>query len=203
MSRIIMKSCFGLLALLSLCGCASYRARPLVQFTRITSTDQEGISFSYKVFDKIDCKKYLDRDVLSKGYQPIHISIANNTKRRLSFSAKNINLPTVDALEVAQAVHTSTVKRAVGYGVLGILLWPFFIPAVVDGIGSSRANQELDTDFMNKVLREETIQPFGTLNGLIFVPSESFCEEFEIRLVDQETGSPVVLQSKNQFIQAV
>ena len=90
-----------------------------------------------KAFSREDCERYLDRDVISEGYQPVQISILNNTDRKYYFSTGKISVPVAQPQEVAQTVHTSTVGRAVGYGVGALIVWPLLIPAIVDGIGSS------------------------------------------------------------------
>ncbi len=191
--------------LLALSGCAGYKARPLVRLTPATGSPDNTISFAYKAFTKADCKKYLDRDVIKHGYQPVHISITNTSKRILYFSRKNISLVTVDAEEVAEKVHTNTAGRAAGYGVAAVIIWPLAIPAIIDGVGSSNANKQLDEDFDRKILSNQTIQPFETLNGLIFVPVEAYRPDFEIRLTDSANSEPIVLQAEvpeavNRFI---
>ena len=183
----------GLVLLIGLSGCAGYKARPLPKLTK-RSLDEKSISLDYRVFDKSDCKKYLDRDVIKQGYQPILISITNNSNRAIQFSRKNINLPTIDAYEVAQKVHTNTVGRAVGYGTAAVLSCGLFaIPAIVDGVGSAKANDQLDIDFDTKTLRDQVIEPSETVNGLIFVPIESFKANFKIVLSEPKTSQRIVL----------
>ncbi len=188
----------SLILILGLSGCASYKARPLSQLSTDSSTlfiENNSICFGYHIFDKSDCKKYLDRDVITKGYQPIHISITNNSNSSVYFSPKNITLPIIDAYEVSQKAHTNTVGRAVGYGITGLFIWPFLIPAVVDGIGSHEANDKLDVDFDRKVLRDQTINPNASINGLVFVPVESNISDFQITLTDSKTLETITLNT--------
>lgn len=190
--------CCGLL--LALTGCAAYKARPLARLTPANSmAKKDTITFAHRAFTRNDCKKYLDRDVIDKGYQPVHISIVNNTNRSVYFSRNNISLVSVDAEEVAQLVHTNTAGRATGYGVAALFIWPLAIPAIVDGVGSAEANKKLDSDFACKVLCDQTIRPCETLNGLIFVPVESYDPNFEIRLIDTETSDPIALKTGQPY----
>lgn len=189
--------------ILGLSGCAGYKARSLNRLTPVASPylKERSVSFAYRVFTKHDCKKYLDRDVLKRGYQPIHITITNNTNRHLCISTKSFSLPCVSAEEVAQKVHTSTAGRAAGYGVAGLFLWPLLIPAVVDGVGSSQANEQLDLDFDQKAICDQTLSPFSTINGLIFVPVEYFSDNFTFTFTDPENKQQFVLGTHKSKIQ--
>lgn len=177
-------------------GCTHYRAVPLRRLpTGHYPINKANIKFAYRVFTPIDCKTFLDRNVISEGYQPIQLTITNNSTRPLKFSVRSISLPCVPPFEVAQKVHTSTVGRVVGWGIPGLFIWPLLIPAVVDGIGSSKANRQLDLDYATKFASNQLIEPYTTLNGLIFVPTHSFTPEFTVTLVDYETGEKFIFSS--------
>lgn len=183
--------------IICLSGCARYTAIPLNQLAALTSAyeSDQHIGFTYRVFTRRDCKLFLDRDVISKGYQPVHITITNNSRHPFSFLLSNINLPTVQAEDVASQVHTNTVGRVLGYGIVGLFIWPLIIPAIVDGIGSSDANRRLDYDYNNKILRDQVIPPYGTANGLIFVPCGYFKGALSIILIDLETQKRIILNT--------
>ena len=151
----------------------------------------ETILISAKAFNKSDCKKYLDRDVLKKGYQPVQLYIQNNSDKSYLFSLNRVSLSCARPEEVAEKVHTSTVGRAAGYGAAawftcGLLA----IPAVVDGVKSSQANEALDNDFSAKTARDQTILPHSHLNKLIFVPVNEYQQMFSITLIEQESNKP-------------
>jgi hypothetical protein len=180
------------LALLS--GCASYKAAPLNALSSDvfqSATSSQEISVTAKAFDRTDCKRYLDRDVISKGYQPIQLYIQNNSKNSYSFALSRTDLPSARPEEVASKVHTSTAGRALGYGIPGLLFaLPLIIPAVVDGIKSSEANEALDTDFAAKAARDQMIAPYSSFNKLIFVPLYDYQESFTVTLIDKESNQP-------------
>lgn len=198
--RILQKSLLSLLmiATIALSGCAKYRAQPLSKLATYTYKEQ-CIAFEHRVLNKWECKRYLDRDVIAKGYQPIHITLTNNTNKYLNFSQENISLECVSAEYVAQTVHTSTVGRVTSYGVASLFLWPFLIPAVVDGFGSSQANGKLDEDFSRKELYDQMLKPFSTINGLIFVPREKFYSTFTIKLIDANSQSQFSVSTSSPF----
>ena len=143
--------------MLALSGCARYSARPLSNLARkssfIADTSESYISFDYHVFNKGDCKRCLDRDVIAAGYQPVHINVCNNTSRYLDISLARFNVPMLAPEDVAEEFHTSTAGRAAGYGIASLILWPLFIPAIVDGVGSAKANKHLSADFSRKSFR--------------------------------------------------
>jgi len=66
-------------------------------------------------------------------------------------------------------VHTSTIKRTGRYGLPGLFFWPLLVPAIVDGLGSEKANEKLDADFVQKSLHVQIVRPYSLVNGLILV----------------------------------
>ena len=193
----------GFVALLGFSGCARYSAKPLKKHSchpSRTSKDQ-SISLSYRLFSTADCKRYLGRNVLAKGYQPVLITLFNNSSQFFYTSYDSISLPCVSPEEVARSVHTSTAGRAVGYGLAGLVMWPLLIPAVVDGIGSSEANTLLDADFADKAFeKQQSILPYSTVSGLIFVDCDSFDENFTITATNSTTLNQVALSPTHSRI---
>lgn len=188
-----------LIVLLGATGCARYRIKTLKHLTpRISSRSNESvIAFAYDVFDRRDCKRYLNRDVISKGYQPIHIALTNNTSHYVKFSPDTFSFTCVSVEEVAESVHTNTAGRAVGYGVVGLFIWPFLIPAIVDGVGSSHANERLDEDFARKGLDIQIIAPMTSVDGIIFASLESFDPDFSFVVTDMTTKQHYTLSPNN------
>ena len=188
-------SFIGVVALLGLSGCAHYRGRPLrkLAVNACPQAKEQFIALNHQIFNESDCCRYLDRNVIAKGYQPVQITFVNNTERCFNISKKSLSFTCVPTEEVARSVYTSTVKRAVGYGVAGLFLWPLLIPAVVDSIGSAEANEKLYLDFMRKTLRSQTMQPFTMTNKLVFAYLVDFDEKFSFTAVDTQTRESFVL----------
>jgi hypothetical protein len=186
------------LTLILVPACAKYSAQPLKPLNTEMSTKGKGsVAFSSRVFSAKDCKEFLGRNVLAKGYQPVQITIQNNSKHYFNFSRSNISVPCISAGDIAKKVHTSTVARAAGYGVGALFVWPLVIPSIVDGVGSSEANQKLDEDFSRKELCSQTIAPFSAVNGLIFVPVKDFKNDFSLTLVKAESNKKLTLGANN------
>ena len=172
-------------------SCASYKATSLPKLNpefAPKSAKQAEVACAVKVFTKDDCRRYYDKDLIDKGYQPIQITISNQSKSYYLFSKDGISLPTVPPEEVAKKAYRSTTGRAVGYGVAGLFIWPLLIPAVVDGVGSSNANTQMDIDFAAKRLQETIIQPYSTINGVIFVPTTELQQNLIINIINRETA---------------
>jgi hypothetical protein len=188
-----------ILSSLALCGfgCASYKSTtmPILQAEFAPySADQNGVTVSCKAFSPSESKRYLGRDVQAKGYQPIQISVQNESKSYILLSPQSLNVPLAPPEDVARLVHTNTVGRAAGWGVAGLFIWPLLIPAVVDGVGSSQANQKLDADYSSKGVNETVIQPYTTLNRVVFVPKSEWNGGFRLTLLDKETRGKMVYE---------
>lgn len=181
------------ITLLLLSSCASYRSSSLNNPSNGLITyplvKKDNVVILAKEFNKEDCRKYLDRDVLAKGYQPVQLYIQNNSDTDYYFSLDRVSLSCVKPDEVAQSVHTSTVGRAVGSGVGALFVWPLAIPAIVDGVKSAEANEALDIDFAEKTAKDMTIFRHSSFNKLIFVPREYYQKTFEVTLIDLQTQS--------------
>jgi hypothetical protein len=180
-------------ALIFLTGCASYRASSLDHLHSNTASQPapySGVMITAKAFNSMDCKRYLDRNVLREGYQPVQLFIQNNSNKSYLFSLNRISLPYAIPEQVASTVHTSTMGRILGYGIPGVIIaWPLIIPAVVDGIKSSEANAALDIDFYAKSAKQsEIVGPHSYLNKLIFVDRSSYQSQFSLTLIDQDSN---------------
>lgn len=188
-----------IISVLVFTGCAHYNATALSNLSSDIMTSSyslDSVQMATKTFNKADCKKYLDRDVISKGYQPVQIFIQNNSDQSYFFSPNRISLPTARADEVAEKVHTSTAGRAAGYGAAGFFTCGLlYIPAIVDGVKSYKANESLDNDFACKIAKDQILFPHSRLNMLIFVPTESFSNSFSVTLIDQKTQEPLILNT--------
>jgi hypothetical protein len=184
-------------SLLLLAGCAKYKAQPLPRLNHASS--KHGVSLEYKALNVAESKMYLGRDLLKKGYQPVHVSIFNNTNRSYQVTPSSFSMPVANADVIAQKAHTNTTGRAVGYGTVAVLSCGLFaIPAIVDGVGSAKANEQLDMDYSAKMLRlDSVIRPHSTANGIIFVPRGAYNGDMTVTLADTESGEKLVLNQYN------
>jgi len=178
----------------SLMGCAHYQATSLTPISIKTSdeTPTHGILVAAKAFTKAESIRYLDRDLMRKGYQPIQLSIENISDKTYMFSTSRVHLALASPEEVAQKAHTSTLGRITGYGAAALIATPLFIiPAVVDGYQSLHANSALDKDFQGKAAKDQILAPFSQSHMLLFVPVESMQDSFTMVLLDEKTNKPL------------
>ncbi len=180
--------------LMLLVGCASYEAAMLSTLpvqTAVQSHQNSKVLVTWKIFDQQDSKTYLGRDLLSEGYIPVQMTIRNHSSDPMYLNPGNFSIPLPPINEVANRVHTSTAGRVVGWGVPGLLIWPLLVPAVYDGIKSKEANAALDADYFAKAIKEQTIQPHSSFNGVVFVPKQMANQELEMFLVNLRTNEKV------------
>ena len=166
-------------------GCASYRAGrlPTANVGSLSQhQDQDGLRVGVEFFDARESKQIFGVSKVSKVCQPTYIVIDNRTTDTYEFKKRMLSQQTMPAEEVAQECGFSTVGRATTYGVAGLFIWPFLIPAVVDGVGSSQANQRMQDDYMYKEIKDDRIEPNGLLNGVVFLGKMKTGEELAIRL---------------------
>lgn len=194
LSAIAISAIFVLMA-----SCASYTASPLSSLASevilLESLDGEkkDVFIGAKAFNKADCMRFLDRDVIAEGYQPVQLFIQNSSDKEYIFSLARIGVSLARPEEVAERVHTSTVGRAAGYGFGALFLWPLVIPAIVDGIKSADANSALDVDFSAKSARDQVIFRRSSFNKLLFIPVSEFQSAFSLTLIEQDTNQPKTL----------
>ena len=178
-------------------GCASYQATDLAvlepQFVKQPS-NLKGVSIGCMRFSPEDCLAYLGRDILKKGYQPIQLTFYNETDQNYIFSTAGVSIECVRPEEVAKKVHTSTVGRVTSYTAGALVFTPLIIPAIVDGIRSSKANGKLDSDYADKAKDCLVLSPRSFKKTLIFVPVERFNPGFDLTLIEQDSGEPKVVK---------
>ena len=192
-----MKIVSSSLCLMVLSGCAGYTSRSLDHLTpdQRVSHKTGKVLFRYKKFTQQDCQKYLDKNVIKAGYQPVQISIINCTDHPLRFSPSCVSLPTVSADLVAKSVYDSTSSRVIGWGIASYFVPALIIPAIVDSSWSYEANQELDKDYIVKATGEKIMAPYTELNGLIFVPVSAYKDFFVITLTDEDSHDKISCSS--------
>ena len=76
-----------------LSGCASYNASPLNTLTTFVvqphgnkPVETKDLTVIAKIFSKADCKKYLDRNVIKMGYQPIQLRQCESFQTQLTYA---------------------------------------------------------------------------------------------------------------------
>lgn len=178
-------------------GCAGYKAFPLEPLRpefHSSAMRVEGVGAACEVLSDSTSKRYFFRNVRQQGYQPVQFTVTNGPKRHLELRLSQINLPAAQPESVAEKCHFSTAGRATTYGVVGIFIWPFLIPAIVDGVGSAKANGQMDLDFSAKSLKDQVVSPHSVANGVLFVPTNQVSSEITMRLIDSDAKQSMLFR---------
>jgi len=192
----ISNLCIFSLVVLVLCftGCAKYNPKPLIT-PSIPQQQQNNLSVSAHALTESDCRYYFSRRILSKGYQPIQLSINNGTNQTYTLYAKNIDLALESRFHMTNQLKLSATSRVCGWGIGGLFIWPLLIPAVAEVSYCSKANRSLDQDFAQRIIDTNSrifISPGQTINKILFVSHDNFRSDFNMTIVDEANSNNTV-----------
>ena len=214
MRKTLKRSVYLLMLPIFLTSCASYKAHPLDTLSFNFEAPLDNVYTSCKAFTKEDSNRYLGKNVLSHGYQPVQISIRNDSNDPFYLPVNGISLPIVDPEIIAKELEYSTAARTVamtGAGFVGanliaipsmLLLGPLgvLVPLatlvaapVVTGVKSSQANQQMEQDYNKKGVNDVYISPHTTINMLLFVTEDQYHPNFTITLRNTRTNDTLVV----------
>ena len=180
--------CLSLIAMfVLLTGWDTTRARPLG--LAMPSFAKEEVIVKAKAYTSDESKANLRRDLLDRGYQPIEVSIQNNSAKSYVFSADSISLRCADPKDVAFKVSSRAIPRAIAYKIASTLFWPFVIPSTIDSIKTLKAHQLMKQDFRAKSIKDydELITPYSTISRILFVKEKDVQKEFTVSLIDKQS----------------
>ena len=149
----------------------------------------KGVHIRAKAYTKKESKMYLSRNLLSRGYQPVQLTIQNNTAHGYLLSNHGVDIPNASAKQVAFRVTSSAIPRSIAFKVAGLIFWPFLIPGVIDSILTFKSHMHLQHDFYAKSIKDrgEILLPFSTVHRIIFIPRDEFSPDFTLYLEDTES----------------
>ncbi len=180
-----------LLVVLLISGCARYQVSNLPSnnvMDYANRRENNGVSVAAKAFEAYEIKKIFSGNTLEKGYQPLYLVIDNRSPDVFHFDKRSsLNMRCTPAVEVAKECGFSTVGRATAYGVAGLFIWPLLIPAVVDGVGSSNANQQMQADYAYKEIKDGRIVSNELRDGIVFVDRIKPGQILTVRLRNVDT----------------
>lgn len=175
-------------------GFSKYQNHPLKSVTTDImpsfSLNDAKVMVYAKAMTPADSKRSFGHDLISRGVQPVQITVENNTSDEYSMCASSVDLPHIKASKVAFKVTKSTIPRSIGYKIAGFLFWPFMIPGTIDSIRAMSHHQKLKRDIIAKSMKEEVVAPYSTYNRVLFVPEKDYQETFKVTLIELETLKP-------------
>jgi hypothetical protein len=145
-----------------------------------------------------ESKRNFGHDLISRGIQPLHLTIENNTSDEYSLCPSSVDLPRVEPSKVAFKITKSAIPRGIAYKIASFFFWPLAIPSTIDGIRVSIHHKNLKKDLKAKSMRDEVVAPYSTFHRVLFVPKEEFQNTFKVTLIDLETLKSTEFQTTAQ-----
>ena len=184
----------GLLALASVfllaTGWDRYQPHPLktmVDLLPTFSLEHTQVRVIAKAMSPGESKQNFGHDLISRGVQPLQLSIQNNTGDEYSLCPSSVDLPRIDVSKVAFKVTKSSIPRAIGYKIASFFFWPFIVPSTIDSIRVMSHHQKIKKDMKAKSMKEEVVASYSVFNRVLFVPKDKFKESFTVTLIDIES----------------
>lgn len=184
---VIVFGIIGLFSILTLKDNFKFNST-VPRFNSLAPFSQEGLQVSYKIFSSEDSQYYLDRDLLDYGFQPIHITIQNNTPNSFEIGPSSVNLPTASGQEVANKITKRSLPRAIAFRIASLFFWPLVIPSTIDSIKTYATHRSLKKDYTSKALKVEMIAPYSTIHRIVFIPLKDHNNYLTITLIDKDSG---------------
>lgn len=157
------------------------------------SKEAQGLTIIAKKYTPQESKSYLNRNLLNVGYQPMQVTVQNNTAEAFTFSLDGISQITAPVNKVANSVTKKALPRSIGLKVASFFFWPFMIPSTVDGIHLIKSHKKLKKDYLAKGVKEmsEEIAPYSTFHRVVFIPKKELRDTLTVTLFSKEEKVPV------------
>ncbi|MBI2743245.1 MAG: hypothetical protein HYX48_04935 [Chlamydiales bacterium] len=152
------------------------------------AVESKGLTVTAKRYTSSESSDYLDQNLLKLGYQPIQITIQNNTSTTYELSRDGISLPTASPNRVALSISAKSLPRSIGLRVASMFFWPFMIPSTLDSIATMKTHYRIHKDYTAKSVKEkdEAIAPYSVFHRVIFVPKKGLKETLTVTLLPKE-----------------
>lgn len=149
-----------------------------------TFLNDDTIHVMAKAYTSEESKKYLKKDLLKYGIQPVQITIQNNSREEFSLSNGSVDLPTAEPSSIAKKVMISALPRGIILRVASIFFWPVMIPSTIDSVITIKSYKIIKNDLTAKSVKKEVIAPYSIYNRIVFVPMKEYKESFDINLIE-------------------
>ncbi|HSW86255.1 MAG TPA: hypothetical protein VLG49_02010, partial [Rhabdochlamydiaceae bacterium] len=155
---------------------------------------EKNLIVTSKIYTAKDCKKYLNKNLIRFGFHPVEITIQNNTSHSYSIGFSDVGLPIASAGEVVSKIVQRAIPKGIALKAASLLFWPFNIPCTIDGLKDLKQNAAVRYDLAAKSLKkDETILPYSIVSRVLFIPTDKFKKEFDIKIRDLSKGAPVTI----------
>jgi hypothetical protein len=129
-----------------------------------------------------ESKNYLGADYLKLGYQPMLLTIKNNSGDELLLRGSAIQLPLQTRSEMAQLAHYDTFfwTTTTGYAAF-LFFWPALVPVAIGGSYMAWSNNTVSRKVYMSVLEYADaceILPYDHLERILFVNQSQLTNSF-------------------------
>lgn len=146
-----------------------------------------------KAYTPEESKKYLNRDLIAKGYQPIQITIQNNSANEFSLSSGSVDLPSAEPAAIATKMMHAAIPRSLAFRAASLVFWPFIFPSTIDTIATIKNYKMLKNDLKSKLVKKEVVASYSIYNRVVFVPVKEYKESFDVTLIELGSLKPKVV----------
>ena len=180
----------------------SHLLKPLMDELLPTfSLNHKKVVVTAKAMNPKESQQSFGHDLISRGVQPLQLSIQNNTSNEYSLCPSSVDLPRIEPSKIAFKVTKSSIPRAIGYKIASFFFWPFMIPGTIDSIRVLAHHKHLKKDLTAKSMKNEIVAPYSTFNRVLFVPKEKFKDTFKVTLIELDSLEPTEFNMTIQELQ--
>lgn len=162
--------------------------------------EQEAVTVCAKKLTREDCLDYFNCNVVGCGFQPIALTIKNNSADMILLRTTSIDLPLLSPKKVARGCQWNTPLLTSTTGCLAcIFFWQALIPIAYAGYKMSEYNNEIPKRLKTGVIHSTQaieIPPFETVNKVMFVESDYCPSYFLITLFNHDKKKQLVFSIK-------
>lgn len=134
-----------------------------------------------------ESKQNFGHDLISRGVQPLQLTIQNNSAKEFSLCPSSVDLPSIKPKKIAFKITKSAIPRGIAYRVASFFFWPFTIPSTIDSIRVYAHHKSLKKDFAAKGMKDEILAPYSTFHRVLFVPKDEFKKSFTVTLIELDS----------------
>ena len=149
--------------------------------------EDDHVKLSIKALTVEESEKYLKKDLLDLGYQPVEVTIENGSSDPYLFSPDSVALPLVEGGKIAKKILKASIPRSIGFKIASLFFWPISIPGAVDSILTNKSYRKLKKELRSKSVRQEIIAPYSSMHRVFFILKENSLNSFTVTLENQET----------------
>lgn len=152
------------------------------------SKEANGLRVTVKKYSAGESKEYLDRNLMKHGYQPIQVTVENNTTRAYRLAQDGISQPSASPGKVASSISKKALPRSIGLKIASFFFWPLMIPSTIDGIHMLKTHAQMKKNYTAKAVKEESeeIAPYSTVSRVLFVPKDEVKDALTVTLNSQD-----------------